>query len=145
MMIDSLPLPALILAGALIWLLLISLITFSAFRADKRYAIQGARRIPEARLLRLAMFGGWPAAKLAQRVYRHKTTKQPFGVYLNISGLVMAGFVTLLILLAASQSGRSLPASTLSDPVAGLWAALTGPGEAAAPEPVMPRRFGPGS
>lgn len=52
--------------------------TYLAFRHDKRQAIAGGRRIPEARLLGLALIGGTPAAFAARRVLRHKTRKQPF-------------------------------------------------------------------
>jgi len=34
-------------------------------------------------LLRLALFGGSLGAKIAQRYFRHKTYKQPFGRQLN--------------------------------------------------------------
>lgn len=61
-----------------LWLGGINLVTFAAFWLDKRRASRKGRRIPERRLLWLAALGGTPAARLAQKYLRHKTTKQPF-------------------------------------------------------------------
>ena len=55
----------------LIALLLINGWTVVRFWQDKRRAGQGARRIPEADLLGLALIGGTPGAYLARRVLRH--------------------------------------------------------------------------
>lgn len=57
---------------------LMSLLAFALYRADKSAAIQGARRTPEKILHVVSLLGGWPGALIAQRVYRHKTRKQPF-------------------------------------------------------------------
>ncbi|NWK94999.1 DUF1294 domain-containing protein [Sphingobium lactosutens] len=65
--------------------------TIACFWRDKKCAIVGARRIPEARLLTFALLGGSPGALLARRLFRHKTHKQPFS--------------TLLLLIVAVQSG----------------------------------------
>lgn len=67
-----------------LWVAVISLTTFSAFAWDKRAARRGGRRLPEARLLWLAVLGGMPGAKLAQSFLRHKTRKQPFAGRLNL-------------------------------------------------------------
>ena len=64
-------------------LLVLNVITFGTFFFDKRQAQRQGQRICEATLLGLALFGGWPAAKLAQRRFRHKTKKQPFRTQLN--------------------------------------------------------------
>lgn len=64
-------------------LLLINLLTYGAFAWDKRCATTARRRVPEATLLQLALIGGSPAAKLAQRHLRHKTRKMPFAARLN--------------------------------------------------------------
>ena len=66
-----------ILAGAEV---AISLLTFLAYRIDKRRAEGGRWRIPES-VLHLAEFlGGWPGAFLAQRLFRHKTAKLSYQV-----------------------------------------------------------------
>lgn len=55
-----------------------SLLTFFAYRHDKRQAEAGEWRVPEATLQGLALVGGWPGAFLAQRTLRHKTAKLSF-------------------------------------------------------------------
>lgn len=56
----------------------INAVTFFMFWLDKRRSRHGAWRIPEYRLLSFAMLGGSLGALLAQQIFRHKTTKQPF-------------------------------------------------------------------
>ncbi len=57
---------------------LLSVITFAMYGIDKAAAGKGRRRTPEATLLFAGLIGGWPGALLAQRLFRHKTRKQPF-------------------------------------------------------------------
>ncbi|BEV11193.1 DUF1294 domain-containing protein [Asticcacaulis sp. DW145] len=59
-------------------LALINLVTFQVWAADKRRAIRRERRVPEATLLRLCWLGGWPAALLSMRLFRHKSVKRDF-------------------------------------------------------------------
>ncbi len=49
--------------------------TVLLYWADKRAAQSGAWRTPELLLHTCELLGGWPAAFLAQRVWRHKTAK----------------------------------------------------------------------
>lgn len=86
-----LPLPWIDLALAA--LLLINGWTAIRFWQDKRRAIRGARRIPEADLLGLALIGGTPGAYVARHVLRHKTRKQPFSFHLHMIAVVQAGGV----------------------------------------------------
>src|SRR5262245_35056746 len=60
--------------------LLFSILAFLAYRSDKRRAEAGAWRIPEFSLHVIALIGGWPGAFLAQRQFRHKTSKASFRV-----------------------------------------------------------------
>lgn len=55
-----------------------SVLTFFAYRYDKRQAEAAEWRVPEATLQGLAFIGGWPGAFLAQRIFRHKTAKLSF-------------------------------------------------------------------
>lgn len=55
-----------------------SLLTFFAYRYDKRQAETTGWRVPETTLQGLALIGGWPGAFLAQRIFRHKTAKVSF-------------------------------------------------------------------
>lgn len=71
------PLTALIGLAALA-LALINIIAFAAFGIDKRFAEVGSRRIPEATLLQLSLFGGSLGAYAGRHVFRHKTRKEPF-------------------------------------------------------------------
>lgn len=57
-----------------------SLVTFVIYAIDKRAAVKGNWRIPEAHLHLLALIGGWPGAMAAQQKLRHKTKKQSFRV-----------------------------------------------------------------
>jgi uncharacterized membrane protein YsdA (DUF1294 family) len=57
---------------------LFSAAAFLVYAADKTAAVQGKWRTSESTLHMLAFVGGWPGALVAQRVLRHKTTKQPF-------------------------------------------------------------------
>lgn len=79
------------LAAVLLWLLAINLWTMLRFSQDKRRAVAGGRRVPEAELLRLALLGGSPGAFAARRLFRHKTRKQPFSLYLWLIVLAQAG------------------------------------------------------
>lgn len=69
---DSPVLPILGLVAAL------SVVTGLLYGWDKFCATRGARRVPEVTLHLLALFGGWPGAWLAQRMFRHKTAKPAF-------------------------------------------------------------------
>lgn len=64
------------------WLLLfiaaLNLLTFALYYFDKRAAILGGPRTPENTLHVLALLGGWPGAFLAQRIFRHKSSKAGF-------------------------------------------------------------------
>lgn len=65
------------------WLLIINLITFFVFGADKLQAKRKekkdtVRRVPEKTLLILAVLGGSPGALLGMKVWRHKTLHRAF-------------------------------------------------------------------
>jgi uncharacterized membrane protein YsdA (DUF1294 family) len=51
---------------------------FVAFGWDKRRALRGGRRMPEAVLLGLAAAGGLAGAYAAMPLFRHKTQKRAF-------------------------------------------------------------------
>lgn len=79
---------------AALYLLLINGVTFAVFAYDKRASERRHRRVPEARLLGLAIAGGAAAAVLAQQALRHKTRKEPFWTRL----WVIAGLQILALL-----------------------------------------------
>lgn len=83
-----------------LYLVAINLVTFAAFGLDKRRAEAGAWRIPERRLLGLAAAGGGLGAVAAQRVFRHKTRKEPFASALRLIfavEVIAAGFAVWLL------------------------------------------------
>lgn len=59
---------------------LVSIVTFGMYWADKRSALGDRRRIPEGRLHLAELLGGWPGALVAQQVFRHKTRKTSFQI-----------------------------------------------------------------
>lgn len=63
------------LAGAYVVLSVASLILYGV---DKAAAEHGRWRVPEMTLHLVSVAGGWPGALVAQRLFRHKTRKQPF-------------------------------------------------------------------
>ena len=73
---------------------LINAMTFALFGWDKRQSIRDGWRVPENRLLFFALIGGSPAALAAQRVFRHKTRKQPFKTILY--AIVLVQIVVIL-------------------------------------------------
>lgn len=72
----------------LVFLLVMNFLALIAFAADKRRAVVRGRRMPERHLLMISLFGGSIGAKLGQRLFRHKTRKQPFASLLNAIALV---------------------------------------------------------
>ena len=92
-MLNFLQLNGIMLLAAFLFLLAINCVTILRFREDKRRAIAGARRIPEADLLWLALIGGAPGALLARKLFRHKTRKEPFSTRLQLIAVVQAGCI----------------------------------------------------
>ncbi len=66
------------------WILLAyvvtSVITFLVYGLDKRAAVRGRGRTPEATLHLLELLGGFAGALLAQRVFLHKRAKRGYQV-----------------------------------------------------------------
>ncbi|MGO2131453.1 MAG: DUF1294 domain-containing protein [Halomonas sp.] len=58
----------------------VSVIAFFTYGLDKRFARKEKRRIAESTLLLLGLLCGWPGALVAQRVFRHKTSKRSFQI-----------------------------------------------------------------
>ncbi|MFP1129885.1 DUF1294 domain-containing protein [Asticcacaulis sp. W401b] len=87
---------------ALGWLALINLVTFQVWAADKRRAIRCERRVPEATLLRLCWLGGWPAALLSMRLFRHKSVKRDFKRRFN--GIVWLHLLAIAATIIAFQT-----------------------------------------
>lgn len=56
-----------------IYLLLLNMLTFAVYGADKRKAQKDKRRVPEKTLFLLAIIGGSLGALVGMRVFHHKT------------------------------------------------------------------------
>lgn len=76
-----------------------SLLTFAVYGLDKRAARRNDARVSERALHLLAATGGWPGAWLGQRVFRHKTRKQPFRTVFWVTLIPLL----VLLLTVASQ------------------------------------------
>lgn len=63
---------------ALLYLGVMNLVAFVTFGIDKYKAGKGRWRIPESRLLRLALLGGSVGAWLGMKVWHHKTLHKKF-------------------------------------------------------------------
>ena len=127
---------ALCVAG---YILLANALAYTAFAVDKSRAINAERRIPERSLLILATLGGWIGAKIAQHRLRHKTRKQPFGLLLNLSVLIIPGLIATASLLQSDLTWDKL-STQIRTTTQSLFAS-----GATAEAPALPRRFGPGS
>lgn len=76
------------------WYGVASVVAFIAYAIDKSAAVGGGWRTAESSLHLLALVGGWPGALVAQRVFRHKTSKAEFRVVFWATVVVnVAGFV----------------------------------------------------
>ncbi len=56
----------------------INIATFLSYGVDKRAAVRGDWRIPEADLHTLEFLGGWIGAYIAQKVFHHKNKKRSY-------------------------------------------------------------------
>jgi uncharacterized membrane protein YsdA (DUF1294 family)/cold shock CspA family protein len=73
---------------------LLNVLTLWLYWQDKHAARQGAWRISESKLHMLSLLGAWPAARVAQQMLRHKSSKASFQqgyvatVLINVSALL---------------------------------------------------------
>ena len=79
---------------------LLSGIAFVMYGADKSAAEQGRWRTSESTLHTIALVGGWPGALVARRVFRHKTTKQPFRAIFWVTVLANCAALALFVYAA---------------------------------------------
>ena len=82
----------------LVFLAVMSLISFVLYAADKKKAKKGAWRIPEATLLGMGFCGGAIGALAAMKMLRHKTKHWYFWV-VNIIGLLLHIVIAVWVVL----------------------------------------------
>ncbi|WP_425044416.1 DUF1294 domain-containing protein [Primorskyibacter sp. S87] len=80
-----------------IYLWIINLLALLAIGLDKRRARARKRRIPERNLLWLAALGGSPGAILGRWMFRHKTRKRSYSVWMFLIAATQAGAFYLAI------------------------------------------------
>ena len=74
----------------------VNLLTFIAFAADKRQAVRGGRRIPEADLILLSAIGGFAGGIAGMIICHHKTRKPRF--YLGLPPIMVLWGIVLFFL-----------------------------------------------
>ena len=62
-----------VLVAVLVYLVLVNVVAFAVYGADKRRAKKAKRRVPEKTLFLLAIIGGGVGAFAGMRIFRHKT------------------------------------------------------------------------
>lgn len=90
----------------------LSALSLLLYGMDKSAARSGGPRTPEATLHIIALAGGWPGAVLAQRMFRHKTIKQPFQRIFWCA--VVANCAGLAWLLTSPEAMKLLPVFSMS-------------------------------
>lgn len=84
----------------MIFLLVMSLVTFSTYAADKRKAVKKQYRIKEATLLTMSFLGGALGGLFAMYGIRHKNRKWYF-VLTNVGSLIL--HIVILFLLFSNR------------------------------------------
>lgn len=82
-----------------VWVVIASVVALVAHGRDKRAAIRGRRRTPEARLHLYELLGGWPGALLGMSLFRHKTRKAS---YLAVTAMIVVAWLAAGIWFAVS-------------------------------------------
>ena len=83
---------------AIVWLILINLTAFIAYGVDKRKAVKGQWRIPEATLWTIALLGGSIGSYITMRTIRHKTQHKSFMIGFPAIISFQVAIITYLIL-----------------------------------------------
>jgi uncharacterized membrane protein YsdA (DUF1294 family) len=94
-----------VLPFVVLWLYIImSVLLFGTYAADKKAAQSGTWRTPETTLHLMALLGGWPGALVAQSVFRHKTRKRPFRAVFLATVIINCAALTWMVVAATTAS-----------------------------------------
>ncbi len=88
---------------ALLYLIVVNVITLILFIWDKARAKQGQWRVAESTLLLFSAIGGTPAAFVGREIFRHKTRKQPFGYILIAIAVLQVVMVAGIVIYRTSS------------------------------------------
>jgi uncharacterized membrane protein YsdA (DUF1294 family)/cold shock CspA family protein len=80
-----------------------SVVAFLLYARDKSAAQKKEWRTPESTLHLVALAGGWPGALLAQKVLRHKSSKQSFRIVFQATVLLNCGALLMVAFPAGSR------------------------------------------
>jgi uncharacterized membrane protein YsdA (DUF1294 family) len=86
-----------ILLCFIIYILIVSLITFIEFGKDKKKAIKGLERTKEKTLLFLSAFGGSFGAFFGRNIFHHKTDKKYFSLVIYSSIILNIVLIILFV------------------------------------------------
>ncbi len=78
-----------------------NVVAFSAFGWDKLCAVRRWKRVPERQLLEIAFVGGALGALIGQRLFRHKTVKEPFRTLLRAASVFNLFALLVIVLIKA--------------------------------------------
>lgn len=78
------------------YFVIINLVTFFTYGMDKRRAAKNRWRIPEKKLLGLAVIGGTPGALAGMYGFRHKTKHLKFVIGVPVILMLQVGLICLL-------------------------------------------------
>lgn len=93
----------------LLWMFLLSIVTFFMFHYDKRCAVLGKRRIPEWVLLTLTAIGGSIGALSGMLLFHHKTQKTKFNILVPVFFALQVAFAVYLKFTFDNDIDYTLP------------------------------------
>lgn len=83
----------------IVYLVIINLVSFWAYRTDKRKSEKGQWRMKEITLLSLSLFGGGIGSMFGMSIYRHKTKKMRF--LFGVPFLTIVSIIIIWLLVRA--------------------------------------------
>ncbi len=81
-----------------------SVVTYVIYAFDKTAAQRGQWRTKERTLHLFGIVGGWPGALIAQRVFRHKSNKQPFQTVFRTTIVLNCGALLMCVIPGFSKA-----------------------------------------